>query len=104
MNTTKIFLIGAVGLAAALLIAGAAVASGAFAADGNGHYMNDAGHRERDRLCDGSCDGRAACDGECMQSCQDGNGMLRSRTCSQDGGCDGDHLRHMDGAGDHHAR
>ncbi|KQM12211.1 hypothetical protein AOA80_03440 [Methanomassiliicoccales archaeon RumEn M1] len=92
MQTSKILMIGAAGLVAVLLLAGAVMAAGP-----NG--MGDALGSDRDRPQDGSCYGAgcqerpADCDNDRMQQDRD-----RQQTC--DG--EGEMLRERHGA-QHHA-
>ncbi|GEM_PF-1303579 len=104
MQASKILMIGAAGLVAALLFAGAVVAAGP-----NG--MGDNATGDRDQLQDGSCDGTGcqdrACDGDhaqlrerdCERTCTGAGDMLRERNCVQDRASgEGDQLRLRDGS------
>ena len=104
MKASKILMIGAAGLVATLLLAGAVMAAGL---DG----MGDALGGDRDRLRDGSCDGigcqdrpadrdndRMQQDRDRQQTCDGEGEMLRERHGARhDASGNGDRLRLRDG-------
>lgn len=119
MKASKVLAIGAIGLVAALLFAGAAMAVGPNGTSDNaGMAAGGTCDRDHDRLQDGSCDGTMSPDRACQRGCQDegdqvrlrdraceqagegtGDGaMLMQRSCVEDGACgEGDQLRLRDG-------
>jgi hypothetical protein len=100
MKASKVLAIGALGLVAALLIAGAALAVGPNGTSdkaGMGMAAGGTCDRDHERLHDGSCDGAMSPDRACQSSWHGSGEQACDRT--GDGACGvGDQLRLRDGS------